>query len=174
MIYRNLTSQIPFGYISAQALDSDIVNELQLRGTDPYYDAAVAEAQREQAHQVDEGEVGEWLGQHHGLHYESLDEDSQRDWKLRYVEEHWDSKYEDTFNDAYQPDEPVHEGIYQGVKYSTSWLGGALNVWVFESPHITNLARQASPCVPGAAILDTLDGNVTGYDVPPSWRRDVP
>ena len=27
-----------------------------------------------------------------------------------------------------------------------------------------------SPCVPGAAILDTLDGSTFGYDVPADWR----
>ena len=143
MINRNLTSQIPFGYISASVLDDDIVNELQQRGTDPHY----ADALKEYLHSLE--------------HDEPLtDEDRET--------------HTQEFNDAYQPDEPIHEGEYEGVKYRTSWLGGALNVWVFESPHITQLARQASPCVPGAAILDTLDGNVTGYDVPPSWRRDVP
>ena len=29
---------------------------------------------------------------------------------------------------------------------------------------------RASPCVPGAAILDTLDGSECGYDVPADWR----
>lgn len=74
--------------------------------------------------------------------------------------------------DDYQPDEPEIEGEYEGVHYRTSWLGGALNFFIFSSPHITDKARMASPCVPNAGILDTLDGSVTSYDVPADWRND--
>lgn len=58
------------------------------------------------------------------------------------------------------------------VHYRTSWLGGALHVWIFLSPFTTDKARRASPCVPNAGILDKLDGSVTAYDVPADWRSD--
>lgn len=78
---------------------------------------------------------------------------------------------EDMRTDFYPgTDETEVEGIYEGVEYTTCWLGGALNFWIFESPVTTDKARRASPCVPGAAILDTLDGSECGYDVPADWR----
>ena len=69
-------------------------------------------------------------------------------------------------------DEPIHEGKYEGVEYRTTWLGGALHVWIFESPVVGNY-QQCSPCVPGAGNLDCpdLDG-VVCYDVPKEWRAD--
>jgi hypothetical protein len=168
----NPESNIAYGYISANALHPDVVDELQ-NGTDVYYEEAKEDAQRQaanddevQAEYVDSGECTE-------AQWEKADEDERYRETLHWVKENWcGSNREQSFNDSYSPDEPVHEGEREGVKYRTSWLGGALNVWIFESPHITHLARAASPCVPGAGILDTLDGNVTAYDVPPKWRDD--
>ncbi len=77
------------------------------------------------------------------------------------------------FAERWEDYEPTISGEYEGVKYCTSWLGGALNFFIFESPVITEKARLASPCVPNAAILDTLDGSVQGYDVPADWRNNI-
>lgn len=74
------------------------------------------------------------------------------------------------FWDGYQCAEPRHSGTYEHVKYASTWIGGALAFWILDSTHITYRARLASPCVPNAAILDTLDGSVKGYNVPDSWR----
>jgi len=168
----NPDTGIAYGYISANALDSDLVSELQMNGTDVYYAEALEEAQKEaanndevQAEYVDSGQCAE-------AQWTRADED-ERFWAtLAWVKENWEgSRREQEFNDSYQPDEPIHEGTHEGVKYRTSWLGGALNVWIFESPHITHSARRASPCVPNAGILDTLDRDVTAYDVPEDWRH---
>lgn len=163
----NVETGIAYGYISANALDPDIVNDLQMNGTDVYYEDNKKEAQHEAAREwflkIEATGIFELPG---------VDEDDIRAQLERHVQETWDgSDWEQKFNDSYQPDEPVHEGEKDGVKYRTSWLGGALNVWIFESPHITDAAGRASPCVPGAGILDTLDGDVRAYDVPPEWRR---
>lgn len=141
----NPATNIAYGYISAQALDDEIVQELQFgsQALEPAYERALEEAK------IAAAEGG-------------------------------DPFDEDRFNDNYQPDEPVHEGTItvagylplSSVKYRTSWLGGALNVWIFQSPVVTHKARRASPCVENAGILDTLDGSVTAYDVPPDWRRE--
>jgi hypothetical protein len=72
----------------------------------------------------------------------------------------------------YEQYEPHIEGEAEGVKYSTSWLGGALNFFIFKSPFMTGAARRASPCVPNCGILDVLDGEVTSYNVPPDWRAE--
>ena len=74
------------------------------------------------------------------------------------------------YGDTLNCDEPIVEGRKDNVHYLSSWLGGALNFFIIESPVITESARRASPCVPGAAILDTLDGSERGYDVPAEWR----
>lgn len=168
----NPATGIACGYISAQALDDDLVQELQ-NGTDVYYEEGLAEAKREWARsqQVIEA-MPEWCREK-GVDYDSLSEDDQYRNRLQYVRDEWDgSEAEQNFNDAYQPDEPIHEGVKDGVSYCTSWLGGALNVWIFQSPVVTHKARRASPCVPNAGILDTLDGDVTAYDVPADWRRE--
>lgn len=70
----------------------------------------------------------------------------------------------------YECEEPIHEGTFENVRYSTTWIGGALHVWVFKSPVVKNY-QECSPCVPGAGNLDCpdLDG-VPTYDVPAEWR----
>lgn len=128
---------IAYGYISANALDSDVVDSLM------YGDQAINES-RDSAFKEAFPDYEE----------DGADEsDIQRFW------------------DSYEDYEPEIRGVYEGVFYRTSWLGGALNFFILESPHVTDKARLASPCVPNAAILDTLDGSVTGYNVPDDWRR---
>jgi hypothetical protein len=140
-----------YGYISANALDPDIVNELQMNGDDVYYEEALKEfLQHERDKWAEERE-----GDDEPIEDEEFDEDAATQ----------------RFADGYYCDEPVHEGTKDGVKYRTSWLGGALNVWIFESPYITETAVACSPCVPGAGNLDQVgEGSYRCYDVPPEWR----
>ena len=68
--------------------------------------------------------------------------------------------------------EATHEGVLDGVKYRTSWLGGALHVFILRSPHITR-CRQCSMCVPNAGNLDQIDEDgIETYDVPKDWRAE--
>lgn len=77
--------------------------------------------------------------------------------------------------DGSEGDLPEAEGVTpEGVRYCTSHLGGALNFFILWSPIVTDRARRASPCVPNAGIIDTLDGSVTSYDVPAEWRWTEP
>lgn len=70
----------------------------------------------------------------------------------------------------YECEEPIYEGVYEGVRYSTTWIGGAMHVWVFESP-VTGHYAEGSICVPGAGNLDCPDlEGVVCYDVPDDWR----
>ncbi len=80
---------------------------------------------------------------------------------------------EDDFASLYQPYEPEITGIYEGVTYSTCWLGGALSFWILESPHIGE-GSHPSPCVPGACILhhpesSSIWRSTEGYTVPTGW-----
>jgi hypothetical protein len=174
----NPDTGIAYGYISANALDPDIVNDLQMSGDDVYFKDVLEEAQRELAREPD-------------IQKEALadaersafsDEDDEFDTTLAYIKANWEgSQWEQEFNDSYQPDEPIHEGVKYvnagyptascAVKYRTSWLGGALNVFITESPYITETAVECSLCVPGAGNLDQVgEGSYRCYDVPPEWR----
>ncbi len=86
-------------------------------------------------------------------------------------EEDWDRTLDDRLGDVYIH-EPIVEGECEGVKYRTSWLGGALHFWIFESPRI-GLYSECSPCCPNAGNLDSPnDDGVECYDVPEGWRVD--
>lgn len=149
----NPETKIPYGYIAAAALDPEIVERLlfgaQARDLD--FERYVDEVHEEVSIAAAENGV-------------SLDDPSYEDWCEREVERR--------VEDYVGPDEASVQGQYEGVTYATSWLGGALNFWIFESPCTTDKARRASPCVPGAAILDVLDGSEYGYDVPADWRDE--
>lgn len=149
----NALTGIPYGYIAAAALNQDVVDEL-LNGRGAI-DLSYLEA-LDEAHKRADIDAAE-LGYVHGA----------PDWD-RFVEKHVETQM-----NYYECDEPDIEGEHEGVTYATSWLGGALNFWIFESPVATHRARRASPCVPGAAILDTLDGSEFGYDVPAGWRAQA-
>lgn len=167
----NLETGIAYGYISANSLHPDIVQDLQDNGTDVYYEDALKEAQRDAAETKEAQD--EAKADADDSQWDELDVDEIFDRTLAYLQANWSgSKFEQKFNDDYQPDEPVHEGEKDGVKYRTSWLGGALNVWVFESP-FTCKTVPCSPCVPGAGDLDNVGkGDYECYDVPPNWRDE--
>ena len=146
-------TKIPFGYISADALDLEIVERLLFGGQ--ARDLSFEEFCEEVSAEV-EIEAAE-RGLDHGT----------RDW------DDWCEREREHRLEAYEPpDELSIEGRYEGVTYRTSYLGGALNFWILYSPYTTDRARRASPCVPGAAILDVLDGSEFGYDVPCDWRGE--
>lgn len=138
----NPATGVPYGVIACQSLDAELVDELwYTHGTDLSYEEAVRELRNEVNAEVEAGELDE------------DDFDSELDLRVERI----------------QIDEPTIEGVYEGVQYHISWLGGAPLLWVFESPHI-NPHAQCSPCVPGAGDLDS-EGDVLCYDVPDDWRH---
>lgn len=154
----NPTTNIAYGYISAHALAADIVDDLM------YGPQAKNLSYTEQLK-----EHLAWAGREYEESFES-DEEFQK------AEPFDEEAATEVFGDNYTGEEETIEGVmqcpgYGPVYYSTSWLGGALNFWIFQSPFSTDKARRASPCVPGAGILDTLDGSETSYDVPADWRH---
>lgn len=148
MIPNTDSNGIHYGYIAADSLDPDLVCELQSRGRDVHYEEALDDLRHAIYNAL--AEAGVPIG---GPRSEVCYE-AERVFDL-----YWEGS-----------DEPIHEGEMDGVKYRTSWLGGALHVWVFESP-VTGNYQECSPCVPGAGNLDCPDPNgVLTYDVPPEWR----
>jgi hypothetical protein len=145
----DLETGIAYGYISARALDADVVEALFQNGTDPIAEEAYKVWRATKADMLmDTDATIENIEQA----TEAADELSHEFW------EGWDT------------DEPQTDGEYCGVTFASSYLGGALNFFILKSPVITEHARLASPCVPNAGILDTLDGSVQAYDVPADWR----
>ena len=171
---------IRYGYISAQSLNMELVDQLLYgsQAVDLSYQWASREyrAEAERAAETLEEEVRIAAAE---LDYALLSNDNLM---KKMVEEayhkagHGDrdefiGAYIEQQLDGWYCEEPSIEGEYEGVKYQSSWLGGALNVWIFESPHTGRFA-ECSPCVPGAGNLDRPDADgVLTYDVPPDWRE---
>lgn len=139
----NTKTKTPYGYITANSLDDYVVDQLL------YGSQAIDETYIEYAHDIARG-----------LGYDGSEP------------AHWLEEHHPDMLEQYEAYEPIISGEYEDVLYQSSWMGGALCFWVFESPVTTEKARRASPCVPGAAILDTLDGDEYGYDVPVHWRSN--
>lgn len=142
----NLETGIRYGIIAANSLHSDVLDNIQ-SGRDVRYEEALAEL-KAGILRVCEDFIGtNALGDVIDLAIEKMTE-------------------------AWEDDEPVYEFQIDGVRGQTTWLGGALLVWVFESPHIVRHSL-CSPCVPNCGDLDSpedAEGYIC-YDVPPAWRR---
>lgn len=152
----NPDTGIAYGFISADSLHPEVVHALLYGGgaTDLTYKT----------------QVEDFLAEQRQLHADSpIGSNPPFDSGGEFDEE-WAA---DDFHERYCGDEATIAGMYQGVTYCTSWLGGALNFFIYESPDTTDKARRASLCVPNVGIIDTLDGSVTSYDVPADWRQEV-
>lgn len=146
----NPETGVRYGIISADSLDPEIVDEIQQRGTDVHFLDAQADLV-----------AGIAMACDNFLRSSQIEKLTDR--------------AQDMLADVWQDDEPVREFDLQGVKGRTTWLGGALHVWVFESP-VTGVYRLCSPCVPNCGDLnspaDVLRDKVGEicYDVPNDWR----
>lgn len=143
----NPETLIRYGIISSNSLNSDLVQELQMTGKDLHWEDALADLKAQIEREVESGEL-------------EL-EDADDEYTMR----------EERLGDDFYDDEPVHSFEVNGVKGQTTWLGGALLIWIFESPLRTN-ANLCSPCVPNCGDLDSL--NPDGYEcytVPEDWKN---
>ncbi len=153
MLNRNPKTGVAYGYISANQLDNEVV-EVLLHGPQ-----AVNHTENEAVVNFAAGEGFEPTGDLEADYFAAF----------AWLEENYEGIWLEDIPDT---EEWIVTGTYEGVSYQSSWLGGALNFYIFESPVTTDKGRRASPCVPGACILDTLDGSESGYDVPADWRAD--
>lgn len=147
---------IRYGFISANDLNSDLVHDLLYSyGKNLSYEAAVEEEiARQRAVWEEECETLAVAAEELGI--DCVLDDFEPDL--------------DNFDP--QIEEPTIEGTYEGVSYCSSYLGGALNFFIFRSP-VVGRFDLCSPCVPGACLITSRnsDGYI-GYDVPPTWRTD--
>lgn len=149
----NPETSISYAYVSANDLDDELVHEL-LHGAnavDLSYQEVVDDLFAELCEDQDVSDKEAWLICNFPLELEVSCEDIS---------------------------DPKTEGVYEGVKYCTSWLGGALNFFILESPVGVEEMTPCSPCVPGAHNASpsdktsTISGNTTAYAVPTEWWRE--
>lgn len=138
-------SGIRFGYISSNSLDGDVVDSLMF------------------GFQAKNISYAEWEKEEILLN--ELAWDNQDPSAI-------DPNDFEVDNESYLSEEEIIEGVYEGVSYISSWLGGALHFFITDSI-ITGNYEECSPCVPNAGNLNqpSTSGVVT-YDVPASWRTD--
>lgn len=188
IVNTNHETGIRYGVIAVNSLDPDLANDL-------FYGPDAVDLSYQEAYEEAKAEYGtEWDNAREEAEIAAGETDPNMtdDERERFIEKHmigagicwthWDKKtFEDRdeyiesrlerFSDLCQIDEPIIEGVYEGVTYHISWLGGAPLVWVFESPYVTK-ADLCSPCVPNAGSLDSLNPDgYECYDVPPDWRQ---
>lgn len=143
----NLDTGIRFGIISAQSLEPDVINDIKGTGRDVRYEEAMEKLRIEVNQAVENGEI------------EEDDFDTELDKRAIELSDNWCDG------------EPIYEFDIDEVQGRTTWLGGAMMVWVFKSPRTTH-ARLCSPCVPNCGDLDSIDEDGEKcYDVPLKWRR---
>lgn len=172
----NPDTGIAYGYISANQMDPDTVQWLLYdAGTDLSYEEALSDIRFDAERAADEieEECRIALEEAGGLTPDEFDSFLERDIEAAYErlgyagrEDYVDTRVE-RMSDGIQIDEPIIEGECEGVKYSTSWLGGALHFFIFESPVIAK-CRPCSPCVPNAGDLGS-EGDYEAYGVPEDW-----
>lgn len=148
----NPKTGIRYTIFSANSLDSEQVSELQMYGRDVHWESHKYDIEQEVRRAWEQGDV------------EGEDYEEELEMRLERESENW------------YDDEPVHEFNvecpgYGPVRGQTTWLGGALLVWIFESP-FTSTFDLCSPCVPNCANGDSPnpDGYV-GYTTPEDWRN---
>ena len=167
-----------FGYIRADSLHPDLLHYLLYEiGNDlSYAEAEAAELAdlNAQADDIEEeartalAELVSPNSSEYEARLETVDEEAYE--KLGYTdrEDFIDQRLSHAMDNCYC-EEPIIEFECDGVKGRTSYLGGALNLWIFESPVVGKFAEY-SPCVPGAGNLDQPDEDgVETYTVPPDW-----
>ena len=164
----NPETYVPFGYVAANDLNQDLVDQLIYGG--------VNESQLECEFEIARQMLHEYIGENEEVDLPSPGEEVTPELLqqlIQLLEERdltW--KYEQQLEHI-EVQEPHIHGECEGVKYATSWLGGALNFFIIESPVITTKACRASPCVPNAGILkhpeDHEEGSVESYGIPEDW-----
>lgn len=83
------------------------------------------------------------------------------------------SLIEDNLQYENYSDNASYELEENGCKYGLSSLGGAILIWVYESPSVVYVNSLCSPCVPNGGDLDSgLTDQGSGYQcygIPENW-----
>ena len=145
---------VHYGVINASSLDPNVIDMI-MDGDNVTEQAAEEEFRKQINHEIESGR----------LSADDFGEEMER--RLR-------ERSECASEDDYRYVE-YDEGGKLTLEVQTTWLGGAMLVYVLQSPYLA-AAPVCSPCCPNAGNLDERyedgEGGVTCYDVPPDWRLD--
>lgn len=83
-----------------------------------------------------------------------------------------DVDWQDEFLEGCTIDEPSASFEYDGIHLQYSWLGGAPIVFSFNGP-VQKVQSYCSPCVPGAADLDSGEGEIECHGFPKDWYANA-
>lgn len=174
---------IRFGVIACQNLDPDLVDTLM------FGPQAINAAYEDMLSNYRSSTQKAWLGLVDEAKIAAAESGADRE--LGYDEDDWIEKWferqghgasfdyvdrvvERELSDL-DVDEPVYEGVFEGVTYSIAWLGGAPILCAKEGP-VGYANSLCSPCVPNAADLDSgfglqehTEGGWQCYVVPQDW-----
>lgn len=144
----NPDTGVRYGVISSNSINQELLSDICMGGVDEHWMQHVDEITKQVRRSVEDGDI---------------------------TEDDYDDELElmlEKAGDAWSDDEPVYTFTKDGVNGRTTWLGGALLLWVFESPHIGQF-KLCSPCVPNACDLNSpIEDGYDGYTVPESWLAD--
>ena len=157
----NLATGIAYGVISSQNLDPELVDQLMYgpQAKDLSYENWIDDRRNDLHSQI------------HGVLEDCGMENP--DYLSQVIV---DGISDEDFGD-YHNDEPLITGRYEGVRYGTCWLGGALNFFIFESSVVLDDVPECSPCLPCAGDLDSYlagrRGNAQCYGVDVTWLNPI-
>lgn len=197
----NPVTGIRYGVISMHSIDGDVANDLWYGpgATDLSYQAAYEEAKADAEtlydRHMEEAEIAASETDHNmsDAEREAFIEDWFERNDIEFDKEVFVDSILERHSDMCCIDEPNIEGVYDGVHYLISWLGGAPLLRITQGP-LAVADRLCSPCVPNAAdldggyalaseVIDSLDGNKQTlsavleagfqcYGVPRDWLND--
>lgn len=190
MSNRNLKTGYPYSVVAGIHLDQYVFNELMYTsGKDLNYEAAYNEAKaaakskfqdlREKYEQLaaDNGAAADLVSSAADELMEAAEECHNESDEESFVDQEME-QFSDTFS---SDSDCIHvEGEHEGVRYMIGSLGGASLVWSINGP-LGKVRSLCSPCVPGAADLDSgyilpdekgyeeSDFSHTAHTLPRSW-----
>ena len=152
----NPKTGLPFGVINGSSLDPGLLDHLYTRACAKVYDMLIVSRRAQLRRQI----------------VETLDElfpdcatIEECSWFEDLIAEHLEVEAE---RGDFGHDEPSAEFTYEGVTVHYSYLGGAPIVFSYDGP-VTHVAAYCSPCVPGAADLNSGPGDIACHGVPEDW-----
>lgn len=158
----NVNTGLPFGVISGNSLDSEVMSDLfygvgsRNLSEDEAYDEEKKRLASEWDDHLEQADIAaaEVDPNMSGADYERFIEKWFEDRKIESDKESYVSRHLEEFGQYLEIECPIIEGEADGVRYRISWLGGAPLVWSLNGPAGT-VRSLCSPCVPGAGDLDS-------------------
>lgn len=112
--------------------------------------------------------LGELHQKAYNLVYDELLEEAKVGWAEAGHTEEEIAGLVEKYSDAFAIDEPSASFQHEGVEVTFTYLGGAPIVFSHDGP-IQKVSSYCSPCVPGAADLQSGEGDIECHGFPADW-----